>query len=316
MKPKQTSWPRSLAKWAPSNMTHKSVLLHEAIDGLNIKSGDIFVDGTLGNGGHSLEVAKRFGSKVKIVGIDMDQKAIERSKKLLDKSGADTLLTEGNFRNIDQILQDLNITKVNAILLDIGLSSNQLEESGRGFTFQEDEKLLMTFKDNPTEEDVTAWDVVNNWEEENLEAIIRGYGEERYAGRIARAIVEARQVSPIESTGELAAIIEEAVPGSYKRGKINPSTRTFQAIRIAVNDELQALKEGIEKSFNSLSSGGRLAVISFHSLEDRIVKNYFKNFSQEEKGKIITKKPIEASEEEIKENRRSRSAKLRIIEKI
>lgn len=296
-------------------MTHKSVLLHEAIDGLNIKPGDIFVDGTLGNGGHSLEVVKKFKDKVQIVGIDMDKEAIERSKKLLEKANANVKFAEGNFRNIDAILKDLGVEKADKILLDIGLSSNQLEESGRGFTFQEDEKLLMTFRADPSEEDMTAWDVVNNWEEENLEAIIRGYGEERYAGRIARAIVESRQASPIESTGELAAIIEEVVPGSYKRGKINPSTRTFQAIRIAVNDELEALKEGIKKGFEVLAPGGKMAVISFHSLEDRIVKNYFKNISQEGRGTIITKKPIEASEEEVKENKRSRSAKLRIIQK-
>ena len=217
---------------------------------------------------------------------------------------------------MDEVLDELGIGKVNRIMLDLGLSSDQFETSGRGFTFKNDEPLLMTFSKNPDVDDLTAGYIVNNWSEASIADIIFGYGEERYARKIAKGIVSYRQKKKIETTGELVEIINQSVPGMYKRGRIHPATRTFQALRIAVNDELNTLKEGLAKGFDRLEKGGRMAVISFHSLEDRIVKHF--NIEKKELGlaNIITKKPIEASEEEIQNNPRSRSAKLRIIEKI
>ncbi|MCC2631264.1 MAG: mraW [Candidatus Paceibacter sp.] len=297
------------------NPGHISVLLHEAIDGLAIKAGGIHVDGTLGSGGHVEEVVKRFGNTVRVIGIDMDADALARSKQRFEHLDAKIDFVQGNFRTIDAILDTLGISTVNSILLDIGLSSNQLEESGRGFSFQNNEPLQMTFGKDVQEGDTTAETVVNEWSEDTLETIIRGFGEERYAGRIARAIVEAREIDPIKTTHELTSIIASAVPMRYKKGKIHPATRTFQAIRIAVNQELQALEEGLQKGFERLAPNGRMAVISFHSLEDRIVKNYFKKLITEGTALGITKKPITPGEQELSHNRRSRSAKLRIIEK-
>lgn len=294
-------------------MTHTSVLLQESINGLDIQPGDVFVDCTLGNGGHTEEVARRFGEKVRIIGIDMDQDALDRSQERLGRSGAKADFVQGNFRNINSLLSALGITSANRILFDLGLSSNQLEESGRGFSFQKDEPLIMTFAKGNAE--ITASVVVNEWSQETLETIIRGFGEERYAGRIARAIVEARQEKTIKTTGDLVNIISAVIPASYRRQKTHFATRTFQAIRIAVNEELTAIQEGLEKAFSLLAPKGRLAVISFHSLEDRIVKKFFKEKSAEKTGTILTKKPLTPSADEEKENRRSRSAKLRILEK-
>ena len=201
-------------------------------------------------------------------------------------------------------------------MLDLGLSSDQFETSGRGFTFKNDEPLLMTFKKNPDQGDLTAYQIVNTWEEENIADVIYGYGEEKYSRRIAKAIVNYREKKAIEKTSELVEIISNSVPVFYKRGRIHPATRTFQALRIAVNDELNTLKRGLERGFARLASGGRIAVISFHSLEDRIVKNFNKEKEELEQARIITKKPIVPSEDEVRENPRSRSAKLRILEKI
>jgi 16S rRNA (cytosine1402-N4)-methyltransferase len=294
---------------------HITVLLQEAILGLEIQPGDIVVDGTLGSGGHTLEIVKRFGSKVKIIGFDLDLEAIERSKKRLAGEKADVTFVQDNFRNLSAVLDSLSIPKVNKILLDIGISSNQLEESGRGFSFSKDEPLQMTFKKDPTEEDTTAYTIVNEWKEETLATIIFGYGEERYSRRIAEAIVKARKIAPITTTSELAAIITEATPKSYHHLRIHPATKTFQALRIAVNDELEALKQGLANGFDRLLPEGRIAVISFHSLEDRIVKRYFRELVAAGAAAAITKKPITPSEGELSLNRRSRSAKLRIIKK-
>lgn len=295
-------------------MAHTSVLLHEAIGGLEIQPGDIIVDGTLGSGGHSEEIAKRFGSDIRIIGIDIDEEAIRRSKEKLESYPAKFDFVQGNFRNIDAILDSLGLVKVNKILLDIGLSSNQFEESGRGFSFRKDEPLRMTFKANPAEEETTADMIVNEWSRETIEIIIRGYGEERYARRIAEGIAEARKAKPIKTTNELVDVILKSTPRAYHHGRIHPATRTFQALRIAVNDELKALEEGIRKGFDRLAPGGRMAVISFHSLEDRIVKNYFRDQAKEG-GILITKKPIVPGDGEIEKNPRSRSAKLRILMK-
>ncbi|MEQ1561357.1 MAG: 16S rRNA (cytosine(1402)-N(4))-methyltransferase RsmH [Nitrospira sp.] len=299
-------------------MIHKSVLLHEVIDGLEIKSGDIFVDGTLGGGGHSEEVAKRFGDNIVMIGIDLDPDAIARTKERLAQLNLVNLknhYVQDSFRNINKAVASLGFQKVNKILLDIGLSSNQFEDSGRGFSFQKNEPLLMSFKKDLTEDDLTAREIVNTWDLENIQAILEGYGEEQFAWKIAKAIVARREEKPIETTFDLVEIIKIATPKFYHHKKIHPATKTFQALRITVNDEIGSLKDGVTKGFELLESGGRIAVISFHSLEDRFVKQFFKEKQVEGRGTVITKRPITPTPEEIKENPRSRSAKLRIIEK-
>jgi len=295
---------------------HISVLLDESIDGLNIKSGEIIVDGTLGAGGHTLEIINRFNNKVKIICFDLDSDAIKRAKKLIEETKGDVVYENEGFQNIDKVLDRLKIEKVDKILLDLGISSFQLEEGDRGFSFKKDEPLLMTMKTNPDDNDITAFEIVNNWDEENLVDIIYGFGEEKYSRKIAKGIVEARLEKEIKTTFDLVAIIDKAVGKFYKGKKINPATKTFQALRIATNSELINLEEVIQKGFNYLGNEGRMAIISFHSLEDRIVKKAFVKLRQECKALIITKKPIIPSEEEIKTNPRCRSSKLRIIEKI
>ncbi len=297
-------------------MNHIPVLRDESIDGLVIRSGDIVVDGTLGGGGHTFEIIRRFGSGVKVIGLDFDSDAIERAKNLIGNIDHDTIFRTIGFQDLDKVLQELHMPHVDRILLDLGLSSFQLEIAGRGFSFLKDEPLLMTMKKNPSEEDLTARDVVNTWEEKTLADIIYGFGEERFSRKIAKAIIEARKEKSIETTFDLVKIIDLAVGKSYKRLKIHPATKTFQALRIATNSELTNLEEVIEKGFDKLSIGGRMAIISFHSLEDRIVKRAFVKLKQEGYANIITKKPIIPTSEEIKLNPRSRSAKLRIIEKI
>ncbi len=293
---------------------HKSVLLKESIDGLNIQPGDIYLDGTLGSAGHAKYALEKANGNITVVGLDRDIDALDRSKKNLPSERV--FLKQSSYGEMDKVLDELGIGKVNRIMLDLGLSSDQFETSGRGFTFKNDEPLLMTFSKNPDVDDLTSGYIVNNWSESSIADIIFGYGEERYARKISKSIVIYRQKKKIETTGELVEIINQSVPGMYKRGRIHPATRTFQALRIAVNDELNTLKEGLANGFDRLEKGGRMAVISFHSLEDRIVKHF--NIEKKEAGmaNIITKKPIEASEEEIQNNPRSRSAKLRIIEKI
>lgn len=296
-------------------MAHASVLLKEAIDGLDVKEGDIYLDATAGSGGHLEEVWRRTGGGATLAGIDADPMSINISKERLSIEGAAPKLAVLNFRNIERAPELLDIGEPTKILFDLGWSSDQFEEGGRGFSFNKDEPLLMTFGES-SEEDTTAYDVVNGWGEENLADVIYGYGEEKYSRRIAKAIVSARKEAPIETSGQLAEIIKKAVPVFYRFGRIHPATRTFQAIRIAVNDELRTLEAGLQKGFGILKPGGRMAVISFHSLEDRIVKNFFRAQAIEGRGEILTKKPIVPSEAEIEQNPRSRSAKLRIIKKI
>ncbi|MBX4198207.1 16S rRNA (cytosine(1402)-N(4))-methyltransferase RsmH [Candidatus Parcubacteria bacterium] len=294
---------------------HSSVLLHESLDALDLQKGEIFVDGTLGSAGHTEEVLKRLGKDVRIIGLDQDEDALERARKRLKSYKSSITLVQDNFRHLDIVLDELKIEKVDKILLDIGLSSNQFEESGRGFSFQKDEPLGMTFKKKPGEEDLTAAMILNEWGEDTLETILRGYGEETFARKIARAIVEYRELQPFRTTHQLVEVVKEATPGWYHHRKLHFATKTFQALRIAVNDELEALKEGIQKGFERLESGGRIAVISFHSLEDRIVKNFFRDKHKEEEGILITKRPITPGDKEITENRRARSAKLRVLQK-
>lgn len=297
---------------------HKSVLLKESIDGLNLEAGDVYLDATVGSGGHLEEVWKRMGNKVVLAGIDADEMSISITKERMSLSGIKAKLSVLNFRNIDKAPEILDIKNPTKILFDLGWSSDQFDKAERGFSFQKDEPLLMTFRKDIGQEDTTASDVVNIWKEENLADVIYGYGEERYARRIARAIVTARKKESIESSGQLVKIIKNAVPIFYRFGRIHPATKTFQAIRIAVNDELHALEEGIQKGFNLLDKEGRLAVISFHSLEDRIVKNFIRLQVAESGGEYLMacgRKPITPSQYEITNNPRSRSAKLRIIKK-
>ena len=300
---------------------HKTVLLNETIEGLNLSKTKeaVVADATFGGGGHSKEILEKYPN-VKIIALDQDKSAFEKAR---DKfKGLEKRIS---FLNIN--FKDLELgNSIDAIIFDLGLSSDQLENSGRGFSFMKDEPLLMTMKENPQAEDLTASDVVNTWSEKSLADIIYGYGEERYSRRIAKDIVEARKKAKIETTFDLVKIIERVAPKGHRtnrRGKIHPATKTFQALRIAVNDELGALKDGLEKGFNRLKIGGRMSVISFHSLEDRITKKFYSVKGGSASGgkenrvaNIITKKPIKASEEELKNNPRSRSAKLRILEKI
>lgn len=274
---------------------HKPVLLQEVVGNLELKPGQIFVDGTFGGGGHSREVLRRFPG-IRAIGIDQDP-----------ETGAEII---GNFRNIDQLLGD---TRPNAILLDLGISSDQIENSGRGFSFQKDEPLDMRMSTNTT---LTAAQVLNSWDEDAIELILRGFGEERYSRKIAHAIVERRETKPFEKTYDLVEVIKKAVPPHYEHGRINPATRTFQALRITVNEELTALEEALAKGCKVLERHGRFLVISFHSLEDRIVKRFFRKLAQEGKVRLVNKKPIVPQETEVEENPRSRSAKLRVVEKL
>ncbi len=296
-------------------MLHKSVLLKSSIDGLDIHHGDIYLDGTIGSGGHAEYALEKTRGVLTVIGLDKDSDALERSKNRL-RNYSKLILKEASYGDMDKVLNELKIQKIHRIMLDLGLSSNQLETSGRGFSFQKDEPLLMTFNKNIESKDLTAKVIVNTWQESNIADIIYGYGEERYSRRIARAIVNYREKKSIDTTSELAEIIKQAVPIFYRRARIHPATKTFQALRIAVNDELNTLKEGLAKGFEKLIKGGRMAVISFHSLEDRIVKNFNKQKTEKGEAKIINKKPVTASLKEIKENPRSRSAKLRILEKL
>lgn len=293
---------------------HQPVLLQPVLDGLDIQPSDVVLDGTLGGGGHARAMAERLSSDGHIVGIDTDTQAIERAKKALESATPKVTLIHGNFRDMSTLLRDHGITHVNKILLDLGFSSDHIEIAGRGFSFKRDEPLLMTLSDVVTDDTLTARIVVNTWAEESLADIIFGWGGERYSRRIAKAIVEARKRAPIETSAQLVDIIERAVPAGYRHGKIHPATRTFQALRIAVNDELGALTEALDAACTLLTPGGRIAIITFHSLEDGIVKNTFRNWQKEEKGIVLTKKPIGPTEEELSTNRRARSAKVRIFQ--
>ena len=275
----------------------KPVLLKESIDALDLKPGGIFVDTTYGGGGHSREVKRRFPT-VEVIAIDQDPKV-------------DAI--RANFRDLDKVVT----RKVDAILFDLGISTDQLESvdlpagrQGRGFSFLRDEPLDMLMSG----EGITAADVLNSWDEHAIELVLRGFGEEKCSRKIARVIVERRKANPFKTTFDLVGSVLEVKPRSW-RDKIHPATKTFQALRIAVNEELATLEIGLERGFKSLKPGGRLAVISFHSLEDRIVKNFFRDLVKAERGELINKKPIVPGEEEIESNPRSRSAKLRIFKK-
>lgn len=302
---------------------HISVLLDECIEGLAIKPDGIYVDATAGGAGHSREIAKRLENG-RLIAIDRDPEAVEVARKRLENYNA--LVVNNNYSAIDEVLGDLSISGCDGILMDLGVSSYQLDTAERGFSYHNDAPLDMRM----SKEGISAKDVVNDYSFQQLSKIIFEYGEEKFARNIASEIVKRREQKTIETTSELAEIIKASVPAKVRREK-NPCKKTFQAIRIAVNNELDHLSVALDKAFDCLNSGGRLCVITFHSLEDRLVKQRFKSFCQgctcppdfpqcvcgkTPRGKLVTKKPIEPSSEELENNNRSRSAKLRIIEKI
>jgi len=288
---------------------HVAVMTDEAMDYLAVKPNGIYVDATLGGGTHTSEILKLSAPKGRVLSIDMDAVALNLAR---EKFGGNKrwIPIMGNFRDLTEILKNQKFGQVDGVLMDLGFSTNQLNDQIKGLSFQSDGPLDMRLGEGI---DLTAAEIVNSWRREEIEKILREYGEERYARKIADEIVKARKTAKIYRTADLVEIIKRAVPASYERGRINPATRTFQALRIAVNDELNSLRQGLEAAREALQPGGRMVVISFHSLEDRIVKQFFKNNSDL---KPITKKPVVAGEEEIKKNPRSRSAKLRAAEKI
>jgi 16S rRNA (cytosine1402-N4)-methyltransferase len=290
---------------------HTPVLLQEVIDVLALNPDDIVVDGTLGGAGHAKAILDTLGPNGTYLGIDADKGAIERAHQLIgDDPRYHTAL--GNYRNIDLYVKNAQLPRVDKVLLDLGLSSDQLhQDDNRGFSFQNDEPLKMTYSALPQKETVTAWHVVNEWSESSLQDIIFGFGGERHARRIAHAIVEAREEKPIQTSKRLAEVVATAV---HRKSHIHPATKTFQAIRMAVNDELGALEEVLQKAIQLLTPEGRIAVISFHSLEDRIVKRTFRTWEETGLGKRITKRPIVPKREESNANKRARSAKLRCFE--
>lgn len=293
--------------------THITVLTTEAVEGLAITQASTVVDATLGAGGHAALILTKLGKTGTFVGIDADPEAIKNGTKHL-RGKARIELRVSNFKNIDSILNELQIDTVDAILADLGWRMEQMSGNGKGFSFLVNEPLIMTYGD-PAHYTCTARDIIHDWSEQDITNVLRGYGEERYARRIAQKIVETRVRQPIETTFDLVEVIQRAVPSFYLHGKTHPATRTFQSLRIAVNDEFRVLEEFIAASIPRLSHGGRLAIISFHSLEDRIVKHTFRAYEQSGAGKIMTKKPIIAGNDELQRNPRSRSAKLRIFEK-
>lgn len=297
----------------PEHAVHRSVLLHESLASLDIHTDDTVVDATLGGAGHARELASRLGPGGAFIGFDLDADAIARAAHALEGARAPVHLIESDFRDIKKALEARGIRSITKALFDLGWSSYQLD-SGRGFSLLKDEPLAMTY--TKEKRDVTAATVVNSWKEETLADIFFGFGGERYARRIAKAIVERRGKKLFRTARELAECISEAVPAGYRRGRIHPATKSFQALRIAVNDELGALDEGIRGAFDLLSEGGRIAVITFHSVEDRAVKRLFLALEKEGTAKRLTKKPITPSADELARNRRARSAKLRVIEKI
>ncbi len=280
------------------------------MDALSPKAGENFIDCTVGQGGHAKLILEANGPTGKVMGIDLDPKQIENASRRLEAFGDRLILVTNSYGNVTQIVKEQFVEPVHGILMDVGFSSWQIENAGRGFSFQTDEPLDMRF--NPQLQTVTAAEIINQWPEQDLADTIFTYGEERYARKIAKKIVEERRAARIITTFELARVIKEATPSNYWHGRIHYATRTFQAIRIAVNGELETLEKALPQAVELLAPGGRLAVISFHSLEDRIVKQFLKE--EEKKGIIFiqTKKPIEAEEQERGENPRARSAKLRV----
>lgn len=306
---------------------HTSVLLQETIDGLNIRPDGVYVDGTLGGGGHSYEIASRLSDRGQLIGIDQDEAAITAAGERLKEFGDRVIIVRSNYRNTKSILQSLQIEKIDGMMLDLGVSSYQLDTEERGFSYRYDASLDMRMDKRQT---LTARDIVNGYSEMELFRVIRDYGEDKFAKNIAKHIVAARQQSPIETTGRLNEIIKAAIPAKMRAEGGHPSKRTYQAIRIECNKELEVLRDSLEELIGLLNPGGRLCIITFHSLEDRIVKSAFKKAENPctcppsfpvcvcgkvSQGKVITNKPILPGEEELERNSRAKSAKLRIFER-
>lgn len=306
---------------------HKSVLLDETIEALNIRLEGIYVDGTLGGGGHSYEICRRLSEKGRLIGIDQDAAAIEAAQERLGEFKDKVTVIRSNYCDMRKELAAIGITAVDGIVLDLGVSSYQLDTADRGFTYREDAPLDMRMDQRQS---MTAKDIVNGYSETELYRVIRDYGEDRFAKNIAKHIVSARQTKDIETTGELIQIIKAAIPMKVRAVGGHPAKKTFQAIRIELNRELEVLENSLDDMINLLNDGGRIAVITFHSLEDRIVKNIFrrnenpctcpKDFpvcicGKRPKGLVVTRKPIVPAEEELAENKRAKSAKLRVFER-
>ena len=306
---------------------HKSVLLYETVDSLNIRPDGIYVDGTLGGGGHAYEVCRRLGEHGRLIGIDQDADAIAAATKRLEPFADKVTVVRSNYENIASVLHELGIEKVDGIYLDLGVSSYQLDTASRGFTYREDAPLDMRMDQRNTQ---TAADIVNTYSEMELYRIIRDYGEDRFAKNIAKHIVRQRQEKPYETTGELIETIKAAIPAKIRATGGHPAKRTFQAIRIELNHELDVLNCSIDTMIDLLNPGGRLSIITFHSLEDRIVKKRFRDnenpcicppefpvcmCGRKSKGTVITRKPIVPGEEELEYNKRSKSSKLRVFER-
>lgn len=292
---------------------HKTVLLQEAVDALALKEDSVVVDATGGGGGHSERILETVGAKGTLVVLDSDPTVVAKLTERFKDARATVHVRLANFRNITQVLAELNIGPVDAILADLGWNSMQFEEGGRGFSFQKDEPLLMTYG-GPESYSFTAADIVNEWSESVIADVLYAYADEHYARRIAKHLVEVREKTPITTSLALATAVKDAVPGPYRRGRIHPATKTFQALRIAVNDELDALREFLEAATRVTREQGRIAVISFHSIEDRIVKRFFRDMEKAQVGRVITKKPLVPTDAELQENPRARSAKLRTFE--
>lgn len=306
---------------------HRSVLLDEVIENLNIKPDGIYVDGTLGGAGHSYHICERLGEKGRLIGIDQDGEAIAAATERLKPFEELVTIVRSNYCHMKKVLSELGIEQVNGILLDLGVSSYQLDNEERGFSYRYDTPLDMRMD---TRQAITARDIINTYDEQRLFRIIKDYGEDQFAKNIAKHIVRAREEAPIETTGQLNELIKAAIPAKMRANGGHPSKRTFQAIRIECNRELEVLKDTLDDFVSLLAPGGRLCIITFHSLEDRIVKVAFKNFEnpctcpkdfpvcvcgKKSLGKVVSRKPVLPSEEELQENSRSKSAKLRVFEK-
>ncbi len=306
---------------------HTSVLLKETVDSLSVRPGGVYVDGTLGGGGHSLEIAKRLQGRGTLIGIDRDEAAVLAAGARLEPFGETVKIVRGNYSSMPGIVQSLGFSRVDGIVLDLGVSSHQLDEADRGFSYMQDAPLDMRMD---RREARTAADLVNTASERELFRIIRDYGEERFAQNIAKHIAERREEAPIRTTGELVGIIRASIPMKFQKNGGHPAKRTFQAIRIELNGELTALEESLDSMIGLLNEGGRLSVITFHSLEDRIVKAAFRRnenpctcppsfpvcvCGKKPRGHVVTKKPLLPSEKETEENPRAKSAKLRVFER-
>ncbi len=295
------------------NTQHIPVMVKEVEELLALKPGALVVDGTLGLGGHALMMATAVGAGGRLVGIDQDDAAILKAKERLKDVPARVDIVKSNFSRMDTVLDGLGIKEADAFLFDVGVSSMQIDMSERGFSFREDGPLDMRM--DPSEK-ISAFDLINDLSEKELARILLEYGEERFSSRIASVIVRTRAARQIKTTKELADLISGAVPRGYDHARIHPATRSFQALRVAVNHELDALSTGIKQAFERLKKNGRICVISFHSLEDKIVKDMFRELDREGRARILTKKPLRPSDEEARANSRARSARLRALERI